>query len=171
MQLEYSTRPGTMINEFVQDAPARADHVPCMSRITLFALLAVTACSTAGASPPAATRRTTMPEFAFLFRSRANLPPDQLARRGALVRDWALALRASGAFRYTSLLDDGGLVMSPDRTVKDLTPQGAVGAVLIVEAADLAAATALARTHPGLEYGTEIEIRPVKPLPVAPPAP
>lgn len=112
-----------------------------------------------------------MPEFAFLFRSRADLSPAQVARRGAIVRDWALALRASGAFRHTSVLEDSGLVLSPDRSVKDLTPQGAIGAVLVVEATDLAAATALARTHPGLDYGTEIEIRPVKPLPVAPPGP
>jgi hypothetical protein len=158
MNLSKTRRPGM-------------DHVQSMSRVTVFAFLAVAACSTAGASPPAATRRTTMPEFAFLFRSRADLTPDQLARRGAAVRDWALALRASGAFRHTSVLEDGGLILSSDRTVKDLTAQGAVGAVLVVEAADLAAATALARTHPGLEYGTEIEIRRVKPLSVAPPTP
>ena len=37
-----------------------------------------------------------------------------------------------------------------------------LAAVLIVTARDLEAATALARSHPGLAYGTRIEVRPVK---------
>jgi hypothetical protein len=38
----------------------------------------------------------------------------------------------------------------------------AVGAVLVVQAPGLDAAVALAQGHPGLAFGTEIEVRPVK---------
>lgn len=40
-----------------------------------------------------------------------------------------------------------------------------VASVLIIEAEDLNAAVALAKGHPGLAFGTEIEVRPVKVVP------
>ena len=39
---------------------------------------------------------------------------------------------------------------------------GTVGAVLVLQAPDIAAVIELAKTHPGLSYGVEIDIRPVK---------
>jgi hypothetical protein len=39
-----------------------------------------------------------------------------------------------------------------------------ITAGLIIRARNLEAAVTLARTHPGLGFGTQIDIRPVKPL-------
>ena len=49
-----------------------------------------------------------------------------------------------------------------------VSADGAVGAVLVIAAQDLDAAVTLAKTHPGLAYGTEIEVRPVKAVALPP---
>jgi hypothetical protein len=103
-----------------------------------------------------------MPEFAFIFRPTRVVSPDELPRRNAAARDWALALRRDGTLRYASPLEDDGRTV----TEQGVTPPSrdrAVAAVLVLQAKDLESAIALAKGHPGLAFGTEIEVRPVKP--------
>ncbi|HEX3764840.1 MAG TPA: hypothetical protein VHW23_39360 [Kofleriaceae bacterium] len=125
------------------------------------AALALAACGTTP-SP----RTPTMPEFALIFRPTHPVDPEALPRRNAAARDWAIALTRDGTLRTTSPLEDGGVVVS-DRGTAQLARDHAVASVLIVEAASLEAAVALVQGHPGLAFGTEIEVRPVKA--VAPP--
>jgi hypothetical protein len=100
-----------------------------------------------------------MPTFAFLFRASAQLAPDELAHRNAAARDWALACQHDGVLRFPAPLEGTGYAVTRD----GVAPSRAdIAAVLMIEAPDLDAAVALARTHPGLAYGTEIDVRPVK---------
>ena len=107
-----------------------------------------------------------MPEFAFIFRPTRPVAPADLPKRNAAARAWALARRDEGIVKTASPLEDGGVVVR-QQAVTPVPADGAVGAVLVIAAQDLDAAVTLAKTHPGLAYGTEIEVRPVKA--VAPP--
>ena len=103
-----------------------------------------------------------MPDFALVFRSGGPLPPDDLARRNAAARDWALALRDAGRLRVASPLEDACVRVGAG-VARPVAEPAAVAAILVIEAADLDAAVALAEGHPGLAFGTEIDVRPVKP--------
>lgn len=107
-----------------------------------------------------------MHEFAFIFRVTRPVDPAALPQRNAAARDWALARRSEGILRSASPLEDAGALVT-QAGVKPLAADHPVGAVLVLALANLDAAVALAKTHPGLAYGTEIEVRPVKA--VAPP--
>ncbi len=102
-----------------------------------------------------------MHEFAFIFRVTRPVDPAALPQRNTAARDWALARRSEGVLRNASPLEDGGALVT-QAAVKPLAADHPVGAVLVVAAANLDAAVALAKTHPGLAYGTEIEVRPLK---------
>jgi hypothetical protein len=106
-------------------------------------------------------------EFALLFRPTRAVAPDELPRRNAAARDWAIARQREGTLKVASPLEDAVVRVTPDGAAP-LGDGPAVAAVLVVQAADLDAAVALAKGHPGLTFGTEIEVRPVKP--VRPPA-
>jgi YCII-related domain-containing protein len=109
-----------------------------------------------------------MPEFAFIFRPTRPIAPSDLPRRNAAARDWALALQRDGKLHGANPLGDDGFKVS-DTGVAPTSREGAVASVLIIEAESLESAVALAKGHPGLAFGTEIEVRPVKA--VAPPSP
>ena len=104
-----------------------------------------------------------MQEFAFIFRPGRDVAAADLPRRNAAARDWALAHRRGGTLRAASPLDDGGFLVRGEG-VAPLAPERRVAAVLVIAAGDLDAAVALAKGHPGLAFGTEIEVRPVKPV-------
>jgi hypothetical protein len=109
-----------------------------------------------------------MHEFAFLFRPTRTVLPEELPRRNAAAREWAIARRREGTLRGASPLEDGGSKVTRDGVTR-LADAHAVAAVLVVQAPDLEAAVALAQGHPGLAFGIEIEIRPVKPVAAPPP--
>src|SRR5262249_277558 len=137
--------------------------------LALFAVLALlTGCTARGTSPtsPSTTRNPTMHEFALLFRPTRALTPDELPRRNAAAREWPIALHRDGLLRGASPLEDEGFSVT-SASVAPIARDGAVASVLIIQAADLDGALALAKGHPGLAFGTQIEVRPVKA--VAPP--
>src|SRR5262249_14673458 len=68
--------------------------------------------------------------------------------------------------RSASPLEDQGFIVT-QRAVTPVADEHAVASVLVISAPDLESAVELARRHPGLAFGTEIELRPVKT--VAPP--
>lgn len=108
-----------------------------------------------------------MQEFAFLFRATRALGADELPRRNAAAREWVLARQSEGILRGASPLTDEGFSVSA-QGVAPFAAQGAVASVLVIHADDLERAVALARQHPGLAFGTEIEVRPVKAVSVPP---
>lgn len=111
-----------------------------------------------------------MHDFVFIFRAGQTAAGADLAKRNAAARDWALARRADGTLRAASPLEDEGAVITA-RGVAPVSNDHAVASVLVIAAHDLNAAVALAQGHPGLAFGTSIEVRPVKPVAAAPRAP
>jgi len=109
-----------------------------------------------------------MPEFAFLFRPTHAVASADLPKRNTAARDWALARRREGILRSASPLEDGGVSVGA-HGVTPVAPEHAVGAVLVLAAKDLDAAVALAKSHPGLAYGAEVDVRPVKAVALPPP--
>src|SRR5262249_44031704 len=114
------------------------------------------------------TRNSNMKEFALLFRPTRPVGPDELPRRNAAARDWALALRHDGTLRNASPLEDDGFTVT-QQGVTPLAHDRAVASVLVIQAADLDSALLLANAPPGLAFGTEIEVRPLKAVPPSPP--
>ena len=108
-----------------------------------------------------------MHEYALIFRSSRALTPQELPRRNAAARDWALALRRDGVLHGASPLDDDGFVVT-QHGIAPASQQGAIASVLVIHAKDLEAAVTLAKGHPGLAFGSEIEVRPVKVVAAAP---
>lgn len=143
-----------------------------MTRIALLLVATLATACAANAAPPAAasttttTKDTTMHEFAILFRPTRAVSPEDLPKRNAAAREWALALRADGTLRNAAPLEDDGVVVTQGG-VAPAPHDGAVGAVLVVHAKDLESVVGLVKGHPGLAYGTAIEVRPVKATPPA----
>jgi hypothetical protein len=142
-------------------------------RIVLGAGVAAFGLAACGAahSPPSSrppTEKVTMQEFAFIFRPTRTIDPKELPRRNAVAREWALARQSDGILAAASPLEDEGMKITQDGVTRVADPH-AVVAVLVIRARDLAAAVGLAQGHPGLAFGREIEVRPVKP--VSPSAP
>jgi hypothetical protein len=102
-----------------------------------------------------------MPEFAFIFRRTHPIDAADLPRYKASSGDWTVAQRKAGILRTANPLENEGFRVAADSVVP-VAPEAAVGAVLFVEAANLNDAVALAKQHPALAFGAEIEVRPVK---------
>src|SRR5262249_25646001 len=115
---------------------------------------------------PSAARNLPMQEFAFIFRTGTVVDPAALSRRNAAAREWALARREEGILRSAGPLEDEGFTVSQPG-VTPVAQEHTVASVLVIAASDLESAVEMARRHPGLAFGTEIEVRPVKT--VAPP--
>ena len=104
---------------------------------------------------------STSQEFALLFRATRVLDPDELTRRNAAARDWALTLGRDGALVHASPLEAAGFTVTQNAVVP-VHHDRAVASVLVIRAPDLESALTLAKGHPGLAFGTEIEVRPLK---------
>src|SRR5204862_5907068 len=102
-----------------------------------------------------------MKSFALLFRPTRVLEPVEAARRNDAARAWAFARRDEGSLQHATPFEEEGVRVTLD-DLRSVDVLGTVGAVLILQAPDIAAAVELAKTHPGLPYGVEIDIRPVK---------
>jgi hypothetical protein len=100
-------------------------------------------------------------EFALIFRPTRPLDPKDLPRRNAAAREWALALHREGILSHATPLESEGIRIRQDGTLP-VDEETSIGAVLVIRAKDLEAASTLAKTHPGLAYGIEIEARLVK---------
>lgn len=103
-----------------------------------------------------------MQQFAFVFRSGSSLSAEALATRNAAARAWALERRDEGVLAAAAPLAPEAHVVSAAETVVTTSD---VASVLVIEAADLEHALAIARAHPGLAFGTRIEVRAVRVTP------
>ena len=102
-----------------------------------------------------------MQEFAFLFHQSRDVSPNSLPTRNAAAREWALARREEGSLRSASPLEDDGFIVTRQDVSPVIAGEG-IASVLVIEASDLQSAVMLAKAHPGLAFGTAIEVRPVK---------
>ena len=97
--------------------------------------------------------------FAFLYWPTRELGEQELAERGERVRAWSLARLAEGRIQSVAVF---GSEVEGVGDIPQRPPGTDVAGVTLVEAPDLAAATALARDFPGRAFGTAVQIRPVK---------
>lgn len=113
------------------------------------------------------------PQFLLLFRYSQQAPdptPEEMQQIFGKWVAWMKGLDERGAFAGANRLEDTGKVLrgpgglrvtdGPFAEAKEI-----MGGYVLVNAPNLAAATAIARECPGLEYGTLVEVRPVEPLP------
>jgi hypothetical protein len=100
-----------------------------------------------------------MTQFVFIFRQGAReLSPEQLNRRADEIKAWAVAVNKEGP-----KLDPRAL----SQEIYRIAPEDESGAkgerlvtnLLFLEASDFDAAVEIAKTHPGMRYGGNIEVR------------
>lgn len=108
-----------------------------------------------------ATEGPALHDFALIFRPTRSVAADDLSRRNAAARDWALKLQRDGILRFAAPLEPEGFTVS-DKGISRAPTDPPVASVLVVKATSLEAALSLVKTHPGLTYGTSIEVRPLK---------
>lgn len=113
------------------------------------------------------------PQFLLLFRHSQESPdptPEEMQQIFAKWMAWMKSMGARGEFVGANRLEEAGKVLrgagaaqvtdGPFAEAKEI-----IGGYVLVNAPDLAGATAIARGCPGLEHGTIVEVRPVEPLP------
>lgn len=108
-----------------------------------------------------ATEGPTMNEFALVFRPTRTVTAEELPKRNNAAREWALALRRDGVLSFAAPLEDDAVTV----TANGAEPSGTappIGAVLIIKARDLQSVVTLVKGHPGLAFGTAVEIRQLK---------
>ena len=100
-------------------------------------------------------------QFVLIFRrGEKPLSNAEQQARASEVRNWALSrLQEDPTFEPRVLGDDSYHLPNIGGTLDD---NQSVIALNFLEATDLREAIAIARTHPGLNYGTMIEVRPWK---------
>jgi len=105
-----------------------------------------------------------MSEFALIFRATRSLTSEELPVRNAAAREWALSLQARGVLKHAFPLEEPVMVVRPSPQPSPEIGRGgsAIASVLVIDASDFDSAVALVKTHPGLAFGSEIEVRPVK---------
>ena len=100
-----------------------------------------------------------MAEFALIFRSTRSLTAEELPVRNAAAREWALALRERGVLKHAFPLEQSAVAVE---SLKVTQVRSDVASVLVVEERDVESVVQLAIGHPGMKFGTEIEILEVK---------
>src|SRR5580698_9829360 len=98
-----------------------------------------------------------MKQFAFFFRqSPMPLSAEQQQRRSVEVRAWAIQQQQEGRRLDPKILTAECVRVGPNAQPAADSP---LVAALFLEAQDLEEAVRIARTHPGINYGVDIEVR------------
>jgi hypothetical protein len=111
-----------------------------------------------------------MKQFALIFRqSPKHLSETEQTNRATEVRAWAQRQNKEGRNLDTHILGEENYHVGPDHTGGPVQANvdGPLTVIIFLEAADFAAAVKIAESHPVLNYGVSVEVRPW----TAPPAP
>ena len=108
-------------------------------------------------------------EYLLLFRGDAwynRLSPEELQKAMSQFKDWFERLTAEGKLKAAQPLVREGRIVSgkQGRVVADgpfAESKEAIGGYFLLAANSLDEAVAIAKSSPSLEYGTQIEVRPV----------
>ena len=108
-------------------------------------------------------------EYLLLFRGDAwynRLSPEELQQAMSQFKDWFERLTAEGKLKAAQPLVREGKIVSgkQGRVVADgpfAESKEAIGGYFLLSANSLDEAIAVAKSSPSLEYGTQIEVRPV----------
>jgi hypothetical protein len=109
--------------------------------------------------PPSSQGLTMKKSFVFIFRKGTRqLSEEEQKRRTDEVRTWALQQIKDARGLDPRILDEESVHLGESAT--NSTGEGSVIALNFIQAADFSEAVATAKTHPGLRYGVNIEVRP-----------
>ena len=108
-------------------------------------------------------------EYLLLFRGDAwynRLSPEELQQAMSQFKDWFERLTAEGKLKAAQPLVREGKIVSgkQGRVVADgpfAESKEAIGGYFLLAANSLDEAIAVAKSSPSLEYGTQIEVRPI----------
>jgi hypothetical protein len=135
---------------------------------------AATAAPAAPLQPPTHTAKqeTAMKPFVLIFRqSSRTITELEKTQRSAQVRDWARGVNAAGGKLDPRILSEQLYLWTEhDRGTPGHATEGAVTALLFLEAASFDDAVRIGNEHPALRYGSTVEVRPWAP-PATPPPP
>lgn len=144
----------------------------------VFASLAAAALALGGTSlhaqtPSADSKGQPMKQFVIIFRQGPHqLTEAELTQRAEETRGWARRQNDAGHKLDPHILALEGQWMGPngESGAPPVTGAGSLTALLFLEARDLAEAVDIAKEHPGLRYGANVEVRPWAPPPPPPTA-
>ena len=107
-----------------------------------------------------------MPSYIMLFRGgddhRESLSPDEIQQQMQKWFDWIAAMRGKGIFNGGSPLEDGGVIVNPDRTVTDgpfTESKERIGGYIEIDVENEEAAVEEAKNCPILNTGGWVEVR------------
>ena len=109
-----------------------------------------------------------MSEFLFLYRSKGpSGSPEELQRQMEKWSAWFRSLEAQGVLKDVGqpLERTGKLVSGRPRTVNDgpfAEAKDAIGGYSLIEAADLAQASEIAKGCPAIDADGAVEVRPIR---------
>jgi len=112
---------------------------------------------------------TSNSEYLLLFRGSdwcCDLSPAELQEAMSKVRQWFEGLAAKGVMKAAQPLQDEGRIVSRNNagTVADgpfVESKEAVGGYLLITVGSLEEAVAIARQCPTIQFGAEVEVRPI----------
>jgi hypothetical protein len=112
------------------------------------------------ASPP--ITRITMNTFVIIFRQEKTLSKDQFQERAEATRPWAKRLNDAGHNLSPRFLAPQSHWSASDERTSTKAPGEAapITALLFLEAENFDKAVEIARSHPAVEYGATVEVRP-----------
>lgn len=109
-----------------------------------------------------------MSDYLFLFiggnSSESNLSPEEMQQHMQKWFDWIGALNEKGIHKGGVPLEEGGLIVTSDKTVTDgpfPESKEMVGGYIIIEAESIEAASEVAKDCPVLNFGGRVEVRQV----------
>lgn len=111
-----------------------------------------------------------MQQFVIIFRQgRRQLTEAELKERAAETRLWAQGQNAAGHKLEPRILAPERYVVQADGndTLATATDAPPITALLFLAASDFAQAVEIAKSHPAVRYGADVEVRPWSP-PIAP---
>jgi len=104
-----------------------------------------------------------MQQFVLIFRQPPDpqLSPDDLERRSSEIRAWALAQNAAGRELDPRMLGPAGVWWHPQGRIAASAGDTAqpLIALLFFSAHDADDAATVAQTHPGVRFGSSLELR------------
>src|SRR5579872_5299545 len=150
--------------------------IPTKRRAVLLQFTMLLACAIVASSALAQSATTTtspqgatMPKFALIFRqSPFPMTEEVKQRRVKEVAAWATHLRDTGHTLEPHLLGEEHAIVVPGGSSPRETGDPIV-AILVFDAPSFDDAKQIASTHPGLNYGISIEVRPAT-IPAFPPS-
>ena len=118
-----------------------------------------------------------MADYLFLFiggnATDENLSPEEMQKHMQKWFTWIDALRDKGIYKGGEPLEEGGLIVTSDKTVTDgpfPESKEMIGGYIMIEADSIEAASELAKDCPALSFGGRVEVRQVAVIEHANPA-